>query len=105
MGFNFLGSKTSEFNNSNNSYDKNVNPDPYSYSIKAVEEYDNYYIALIKYFGCTTFDGHKLLLIDKRKIKNDSLAIDPHLLGNEHFVIARFEPNPDGWNMARKSIS
>lgn len=101
MGFNFI--RVNDCDNVNDC-DKQVNPDPYKYTISSVEEYEHYFIALLLYHGCTTFNGYKLLLIDKDKIKDD-IAIDPHLLGNGHFVIARFEPTPEGWDMARRSIN
>lgn len=75
------------------------NPDPYRFNIIQQEVVKGKSILLVKYDGCTTFGGHKLLLL-KRKWKKD-MKLDPHLLGNDHIVMARFEPNEQGLTLAR----
>lgn len=75
------------------------NPNPNKFSIIKVEKIDSYWIAEIRYSGCTTFGGHKLLLMNKDP--NSCWTIDPHLLSEDHCVIARFRPNKMGWKLAR----
>lgn len=53
----------------------------------------------MKYKGCTIFNGEKLLLLKSKWNKSNKL--DPHLLGNKHIILARFEPNQIGWKLAR----
>lgn len=74
------------------------NPNPEKKSTLKVEFYGAYAIMEIMYFGCTTFNGRKLLLLKDRKYRK---SLDPHLLGDGHPVIARFEPNEEGWKLAR----
>lgn len=50
------------------------------------------------YGGCTTWNGHKLLLLRSSKVP---AVLDPHLLGPSHIVMARFEPNEEGWKLAK----
>lgn len=77
---------------------KSPNPNPFRYSIVKQEFFGNYNLVEAFYFGCTTFNGHKLMLLTTRNILK---CLDPHLLGGDHPVIARFEPNERGWEMAR----
>jgi hypothetical protein len=57
-------------------------------------------IVMAKYHGCTTFDGKKLMLVKGRKKEIEKMTmLDPHLLGNGHVVVARFEPNDEGIEM------
>ncbi len=75
------------------------NPDPSNYKIIKLEERFGYWIALVQYPGCTTFNGKKLLLLRRKPLENNLL--DPHLLGPPHSVMARFEPTEQGWDLAR----
>ena len=78
---------------------KSPNPNPYKFFILNKEVIGNYSIVEARYIGCTTFNGSKLMLV-----KNDKpirTKLDPHLLGDGHSVIARFEPNENGWRLAR----
>lgn len=74
------------------------NPDPYSFRIIEEVVIGDYIVARVFYYGCTTFDGHKLMLLKSNKVPS---PLDPHLLGNGHPVIARFEPNETGWKLAK----
>lgn len=75
------------------------NPDPRKFTLIEQRKIGKYTIAEVKYHGCTTFDGHKLLLI-KGTFDEFPKILDPHLLGANHPVKARFEPNIIGWNLA-----
>ena len=90
MGFNFIG--VSETNTNP------PNPNPYRYVVFKTEFVGDLAIREIYYPGCTTFNGHKLLLMKDHYLPRQ---LDPHLLGNGHSVIARFEPNESGWEIAR----
>lgn len=84
------------------------NPNPLLYSIIKVQKIGNKFeIAEVKYKGCTTFNGRKLLLLRRNiLIEKDGHyyykveKIDPHLLGEDHIVMARFEPTEEGWELA-----
>lgn len=92
MGFNFVSCKDSA------KYQP-PNPNPYNFFVLNKEVIGDYSIVEARYTGCTTFNGSKLMLV-----KNDkpiTTKLDPHLLGDGHPVIARFEPNENGWRMAR----
>jgi hypothetical protein len=72
-------------------------PDPTNYSTIKRVFVGKFEIAEVKYFGCTTFNGRKLLLLRRRL---PCRILDPHLLGDDHIVMARFEPTEEGWRLA-----
>jgi hypothetical protein len=76
-----------------------TDPNPFIFKVLDREIINNNLILLVKYPNCTTFSGKKLLLLKGTKYNQKKL--DPHLLGKSHPVIARFEPNEQGWNLAR----
>lgn len=78
------------------------NPDPFNSRIISHKKFNGISIVEIKYEGCTTFNGHKLLVLKKNLDDIESKNIDPHLLGKDHIVLARFEPNKMGWILAKK---
>lgn len=55
-------------------------------------------ILLVHYEGCPTFNGMKLMLLKRRYWPGECL--DPHLLGEDYMIMARFEPNEMGWRLA-----
>lgn len=77
---------------------KTPNPNPRLFRIINRERIGDYTIVEARYYGCTTFDGCKLMLLKSNKVP---YPLDPHLLGGNHPVIARFEPNENGWKLAR----
>jgi hypothetical protein len=102
MGLNFLGSSVGNTTA--------PNPDPTNYRIIKGEDYGEFCIAEILYYGCTTFEGRKLLLLrcvtfdlveKSPHWKFSDKPLDPHLLGGTHPVMARFEPTEEGWKLAR----
>lgn len=76
------------------------NPNPIKFEIEKELVVNGKSILLVKYFGCTTFNGKKLLLLKRKWLGGNSL--DPHFLGKNHIVLARFEPNKLGWILAKK---
>jgi len=80
------------------SNDVATNPNPYHFKVIDSLESCGLYLVEVEYHGCTTFNGRKLILttIDVSRAPE----LDPHLLGNGHFVVARFEPNDRGRRMA-----
>lgn len=75
------------------------NPNPIKFEIEKEVVVNGKSILLVKYFGCTTFNGKKLLLLKRKWLGGNSL--DPHFLGKHHIVLARFEPNKLGWMLAK----
>lgn len=74
-------------------------PDPVRFRVEHEEQLAGTSILLVHYSGCTTFNGRKLLLLNQ--LWDQRTLLDPHLLGDGHIVVARFEPNEQGWSMAR----
>lgn len=79
--------------------DRKIEPYPQLFSVAKSETVNNNLILLVNYPNCTTFKGFKLLLLKGEKY--DKMRLDPHLLGDNHPVVARFEPNEKGWELAR----
>ena len=83
------------------------NPDPYKFVIESITEspLKNFCLVLAKYYGCTTFNGKKLMLLKGSRKEVEKLTkLDPHLLGKDHVVIARFEPNKLGIAIGKKIL-
>lgn len=93
MGLNFFASEDSASNI------QSPNPNPYLFLELNKEVIGDYSIIEALYLGCTTFDGRKLMLV--KNSESIVSRLDPHLLGDGHPVIARFEPNEKGWRMAK----
>jgi len=55
------------------------NPNPLRFQVQREEVVAGKSLLLVKYAGCTTFDGTKLLLLKRKWARGESL--DPHLLG------------------------
>jgi len=82
------------------------NPDPKKFTI--VKTYEvrgwaaKFSALLIKYDGCTNYEGHKVLVFKYPLSTIESLKeIDPHFCDTGHISpIARFEPTSCGWRYA-----
>lgn len=82
------------------------NPNPKNFVILRSQRIGAYLIMEIHYPDCTNYEGHKVLLFKgttREKLLNQG-SIDPHFSNNKRMIspIARFEPTPTGWSMARK---
>lgn len=74
-------------------------PDPYKFTIVEREVVAGNTIIVARYEGCKTFDGLKMMLIRGEPTITETL--DPHFLDEEYPVVARFQPNQQGWILAR----
>lgn len=83
--------------------DTSPNPNPFRFTIKEQYYYDNVAILLVNYPDCTTFNGDKILLVDRFKLRDfHKKKLDPHFLDDEsHPIIARFKPTNNGMRMAK----
>jgi len=73
-------------------------PNPTNWEMQGKWEYAHGYILLVKYYGCTNFDGLKLMVYKGRYIPRYSL--DPHFSESDDSPFARFVPTQEGWDMA-----
>ncbi len=78
------------------------NPDPKVFKILRSHEHNGHSLIEVSYPSCTTFKGHKILLVKATKSTLSKLKVlDPHFLeedGNVE-VLARFRPTEHGWAM------
>lgn len=88
-----------KFSDSRSDAPMNGDPVPSKFCVLEEKIVKGNSILLVRYDGCTTFAGKKLLLLDGRWDHSKKL-LDPHLLGEQHQVKARFEPNEQGWRFA-----
>lgn len=75
------------------------NPNPYNFRLIKQEDRNGHSILLVHFPGCTTYKGYKVILT--RTLWEGGDTMDPHFIGEEHPVLARFEPTKQGWNLAR----
>lgn len=93
----------SMFNRSSfGSYNVAPQPDPYKYTVEWEEHAGDYVLGFVVYDGVTNFEGKKLILAKAKTLKGLG-SLDPHFLkfGSVE-IVARFRPNADGLQMARK---
>lgn len=86
--------------------DLNANPNPNPSNFKIITGFygKNYSLILVKYIGCTTFEGRKILLVKGREKSIKKLKqLDPHFF-EDHIVLARFIPNEFGMTLARSTF-
>lgn len=81
------------------------NPNPSNFTILTGEGIGDFAIIKVKYAGCTTFEGTKILVY--KACLNDVLkqaTLDPHFSESKEFLspIARFIPTAEGMIMARQ---
>jgi hypothetical protein len=73
-------------------------PNPNRYQIIEKLEFANAYVLRIKYFGCTNYEGMKIIVY-KGAYKNMTVR-DPHFSIGSESPIARFKPDAQGWGLA-----
>ena len=82
------------------------NPNPLRFEILRVATQGSALVAEVKYPDCTNYEGRKILLfkgnMTEEKLRRLS-TLDPHFTDDPQTPspIARFEPTPYGWAMAR----
>lgn len=83
------------------------NPNPERFTIVGSYTSGRYVALEVQYHGCTTFNGHKILVFKDENWTDllTSTYIDPHFLENEKpSPIARFIPTEEGRAMAQDFI-
>ena len=74
------------------------NPNPKLFNIIRQLHIGGLSVLLVKYDGCTNYEGKKVLVIEGYE---KSKTLDPHFTeGEKNKVIARFEPTESGWDNA-----
>ena len=78
------------------------NPDPSNWVIKRSATYKYVTVLLVKYRGCTNFEGNKILVFKGYVKPQPKESLDPHFSNTEDSPIARFKPTEEGWNLANE---
>jgi hypothetical protein len=83
---------------------KDVNPNPKNFEIVRTDVEGGFVIAEVRYIGCTNYEGRKILMFRNNSLQSilDADSLDPHFCNNDECIspFARFEPSPEGWDMA-----
>lgn len=74
-------------------------PDYDQHTVLKEASVGRYYLYMIKYHQCGSYNGTKILVYEGEKPKEQP---DPHFLEEKKSPIARFEPTERGWEMAIK---
>lgn len=73
-------------------------PDPSRWALIHREQYAHGYVLMVKYFGCDTFEGRKIMVYrGQYKLRT---VLDPHFADSDDSPIARFKPDEEGWDAA-----
>jgi len=85
------------------SFQTTPNPIPSKFKILEIEQVNKFVIAKISYYGCSNFEGIKLIVFENSTIKEiESLdIIDPHFFESNK-IIARFRPTEEGKKLSLK---
>lgn len=68
-------------------------PDPERFTIVSTERIGRLHLSVLRYEGCTNFEGRKVLLTEWSP--QDRMVIDPHFAQGSG-ILARFEPTGEG---------
>lgn len=82
------------------------NPNPGKFVILATRQRGRFLVAWVRFPGCTTYQGVKLLVYEASA--GDfwrRTAVDPHFLGSDQDPVARFPASSAGEDMANAMIS
>ncbi len=78
-------------------------PNPLLWEILETTDIDGWCVALVRYPGCTTYEGKKILVYacSSRRVRAQT-KLDPHFLGDQGAFspVARFEPTTRGRRLA-----
>jgi hypothetical protein len=76
------------------------NPNPLAYFVKKKLSFANATLLMVKYVGCTNFEGNKILVFQGDVTPAGGL--DPHFDETGESPIARFKPTDEGLALAIK---
>jgi hypothetical protein len=81
-----------------------INPNPSRFNIQYTEEFGNNLVAIIKYYGCTNYEGDKILVFKNMSDKTlrSMKSLDPHFSEDIGSPFARFQPTVEGFEAAQK---
>jgi len=86
---------------------KAPNPDPKKCTITSHQQIGYLLIVVVKYDGCNTFEGNKVLVYTHINVETvakqlETVGLDPHFSNNSkyHSPVARFRPDSYGLEMA-----
>ena len=80
------------------------NPQPYDFEVLLKELHGNTVLVKLRYPGCHSYGGVKILVYDDVQKFETLLAtkvVDPHFLESVYSPVARFEPTARGLEVAR----
>lgn len=84
--------------NTNNTNAIAPNPSPENCELLEKHCTQNGYVLKVKYYGCTNFEGIKILVY--RGYYIERAYLDPHFTNNARSPVARFKPTNEGMRMA-----
>lgn len=111
MGINIFSSSSCYEKPASSEPTQSPNPDPRRFVIGDYEQIGRNLVVCIRYPGCTTYEGNKILVFADLHILGLRACgvIDPHftdVIPAHHVVpVARFEPTVRGWKLARVCAS
>ena len=77
------------------------NPDPSRWQLLHAYAYPHGYVLIVRYLDATNFEGVKVMVY-RGKQKGVTLRLDPHFSEADDSPIARFRPDEEGIEMAKK---
>ena len=77
------------------------NPNKFRFTIEEIikGKAGVYDLLVVKYPDCTTYCGHKLIMVKTGTVNLTDIELDPHFL-HDGKVVARFKPTDEGYKLA-----
>jgi hypothetical protein len=82
------------------SIDTTPEPNKFAFKVVQIEKGEYYDLITVKYQHCTTFNGHKLLLVKRGSVTKVMKELDPHFFEGG-FIVGRFLPTVEGIALAK----
>tara|TARA_R110002167_G_scaffold346501_1_gene557076 strand:+ start:158 stop:466 length:309 start_codon:yes stop_codon:yes gene_type:complete len=82
---------------------KSYEPNKFNFNIMLIMNGQSYDMIYVNYPDCTTFNGDKLLVVNKDSVDGKTTNLDPHFF-EDGIIVARFPPTDEGFNLAKLII-
>ena len=73
-------------------------PDPSRWKLLVKKQYAYGYVLMVKYQGCTNFEGKKVMVY--RGQFTERTVLDPHFADGDESPLVRLKPDDYGWELA-----
>lgn len=83
-----------------------TDPNPQKFEITKYWCMGEFVVLMVNYPNCTNYEGNKILVFKNIKLSTirSWSSLDPHFLDDGQSPIARFKPDGEGWELAKRFV-